>query len=128
VDFVVEGVGCVTGLSDYASTAEALQNYVNVCSDARNIYSKAIENAKVKNYNYSSMADVRNAFEIMKSTYIAYYDAQIKYEEGFLLGTMAADKNYKDYLEYERIKLQNLQLGEAYEPISYVTYKERFGK
>lgn len=127
VELGISVAGNVSGLSGYTDAAQDVIGYSMVCPELVDIYDNAVKVAAEEGYDQPSMVNVRNAFSMMKQSLLSYYDKQIKYSNGYLLGVSGSDKDYQSYIKYERAKLESLQLGQEYEPITYSTYKEKFG-
>lgn len=127
VELGISVAGNISGLTGYTDAAQDVIGYSMVCPELIDIYDNAVKAAAEDGYNQESMVNVRNAFSMMRQSLLSYYDKQINYSEGYLLGAAGSDKDYQSYIKYERAKLESLQLGQEYEPISYSTYKKKFG-
>lgn len=127
VNLGISVVGAGSGLTGYTGAAQDVIGYSMICPEMVEIYDDAVRKAAESGYDQTSLVNVRNAFSMMKQSMLSYYDAQIEYTEGYLRGLAGADKNYQSYIRYERAKLESLQLGQEYEPITYSVYKERYG-
>lgn len=127
VDLGITVFGAGTGLNGYTASAQEVLGYSLVCPEMVDMYEEAVKSAAESGYDQSSMINVRNTFSMMKQSMLSYYDAQIEYTEGYLGGLAGADKHYQSYIKFEKEKLESLQLGQKYEPISYEEYKKRYG-
>ena len=127
VDLGITVIGTGSGLTGHTAAAQDVLGYSMMCPEMVEIYEDAVEIAAENGYSESSMVNVKNAFSMMKQSMLSYYDAQIEYTDGYLGGLAGDDKNYQSYIKYERAKLEALELGQVYEPITYNVYKERYG-
>lgn len=127
VELGISVTGNVSGLTSYTDAAQDVIGYSMVCPELVDMYDNAVKVAAEEGYNQTSMVNVRNAFSMMKQSLLSYYDKQIKYSDGYLWGAAGSDKDYQSYIKYERAKLESLQLGQEYKPITYSAYKEKFG-
>lgn len=117
--------GKVTGAKDHTDAAEQILAYSSICPKSIDAYEKAVEAVKANPADEKALTQVKTTFSMMKQSLEDYYDVQIDFYDGYAFG-IGRDKSYQDYLNYHKTKLENLQLGDKFDPISYDKFMEDF--
>lgn len=118
--------GEVTGAKGHTDAAQQILAYSCICPQSISAYEQAVAAVKANPADEKALTQVKTTFSMMKQTLVDYYDVQTEYYDGYAFG-IGRDRNYQAYLNYQKTKLENLQLGDKFEPISYDKFMEDFG-
>lgn len=113
--------GDVTGSSRYADAVIDIIGLQQVGMEVSDSYMEAIENVREGDVSEEALINVKLSFGMMKNAAIRYYDAQIKYAEG-VIGINKKSQSYINYYKYEKKRIERLEMGQDFEPMSYEEY------
>lgn len=112
--------GKATGVSGTADAAMDIVTLTSVCGNTTTAYEEALRAVREGDHSQEALSHVRTSFEIMKQTMTDYYDAQIEYAKGNFF-ELSKPKQIL-YYEYQKGIIENAQLGDDIEILTYEKY------
>ncbi len=118
--------GEITGSKGYANAAQQTISLSLVSSEAVEQYRTALTAVKNGNTSPEMLSSLRTSFAFAKQSMHDYYLAQAEYYKGFILDTGSSPRMV-EYLEHEAFRIDNYEIGESFDPMSYQEFLTTFG-
>lgn len=116
-EIAINLAGITTGTARYCDAAQKIIGYSAISGHCVDNYIHAVEAVQSGDISESALLNVRSSFEVMKQVLSDYYDAQIVYAKKTVFNV--PKEKYMSYLEYEKHVIDNMELGQKFEAMSF---------